>query len=119
MRFGKFILTVLIATGVSLFYVYQQTNIYSLAYAQNKKDQAYQDLLDKNNLLRYNLNVVTSLSFMDNKVLAAPEFEMPSEGRVVKMDSSKEKVVIAKNKLAEVFSIFGFKSQAEAKSVSR
>lgn len=118
MKFGRFILTALSVTVISLFYVYQQTNIYSLAYTQNKKSQAYQDLLDKNNLLRYNLNVLTSLSFMDNKVLAASDFEMPSEGCVVKMGFPKEKVVIAKNKLAEVLSIFGFKSQAEAKSVS-
>jgi len=118
MKFYRFLLTAIFITGVSLFYVYQQTSIYSLAYTGEKKQHVYQDLLDKNNLIRYNLNVVTSLSSMGSKVLETSEFEMPSESRIVKLEYPKERVVIAQNKIAEMLSIFGFKSQAEAKTVS-
>ncbi|MDD5044707.1 MAG: hypothetical protein PHU91_03390 [Candidatus Omnitrophica bacterium] len=118
MRFNRFLSGAFFVTAVSLFYVYQQTSIYTLAYSGEKKQRVYQDLLDKNNLLRYNLNVVTSLSAMGNKVLEASEFEMPAENRIVKLEYPREKVVIAKNKIAEIFNIFGFKSQAEARTVN-
>ncbi|MCM8780250.1 MAG: hypothetical protein NC914_03815 [Candidatus Omnitrophica bacterium] len=56
---------------------------------------------------------------MSEKLMHTAEFEMPSESRVVKLDYPKEKVVIAKNKLAELFAIFGPKTQVEATPVNR
>ncbi|MCM8770758.1 MAG: hypothetical protein NC936_02690 [Candidatus Omnitrophica bacterium] len=117
MRFYKFLFTAIFITTLCLAYVYQQTNIYRLAYTHQKKTQVYQDLLDKNNLLRYNVNVLTSLSFMGSKVLETADFELPATTKIVKLEYPQEKIIVAKDKLMEVLNLFGLKSQAEAKMI--
>jgi hypothetical protein len=50
-----------IVTLFSLLYVYQQTEILHLAYVGQKRVTAFEDLFDKNSVLRYNINKSSSL----------------------------------------------------------
>lgn len=118
MRVHKFFVAASFVTLVSVLYVYQQTRILNLAYTSEKRMRVFQELLDKNNLLRYNVDVLTSLSSMGSKVLEKSEFEMPAASKVVKVEAPQEKIAVLKNKFAEVFNIFSLKSQAEAKPIS-
>jgi hypothetical protein len=124
MRLSKFILFATFVTCSSLLYVYQQTEIFRLAYIGEKRSAAFHDSLDKNAMLRYNINKNTSLVLIDNRVSGYANFEMPDTFRVVKLAHTREGLSIAKqsgsSRLINIAtSIFGIKRQAEAKTIDR
>jgi len=121
-KLHKFSFFALAVTFFCLAYVYQQTQIYCLAYTGGKKEQLYQDLLDKNNLLRYNLNVITSLPLMGGRVLGSCEFEMLAISGLMRLEEpkAKENLVKSTNKFfTRLGNIFSLKSQAEATPLNR
>ncbi len=124
MRLSKFLLLVTSITLFCLLYVYQQTEIFSLAYIGQKKSVIFHDFLDKNAMLRYNINQNTSLVLIDNKVCGYANFEMPNSYRVVKLVYPQEGLKIANRsrtlKLKNIAtSLFGIKRQAEARTIDR
>ncbi len=122
MRLSKFILLSTFVTCSCLFYVYQQTEIFRLAYVGEKKSAAFHDSLDKNAILRYNINKSTSLVLIDNKVSGYANFEMPGSFRVVKLGYPEGNLRIANqsssSKLKRIaISLFGITRQAEARTI--
>ncbi|PIP20599.1 MAG: hypothetical protein COX40_03885 [Candidatus Omnitrophica bacterium CG23_combo_of_CG06-09_8_20_14_all_40_11] len=124
MRLSKFLSLTTFATCFCLLYVYQQTEIFRFAYIGEKKSAAFHDFLDKNAMLRYNINKKTSLVLIDNRVSGYANFEMPDSYRVVKLANPSEGLRIAKQprtlKLKNIAtSLFGIKRQAEARTIGR
>ncbi len=124
MKLSKFLLLVTSITLFCLLYVYQQTEIFRLAYIGQKKSTAFHDFLDKNAMLRYNINKNTSLVLIDNKVSGYANFEMPDSYRVVKLVSPQGGLRIASQsrtlKLKTIATaLFGVKRQAEARTINR
>jgi hypothetical protein len=122
MRTARLISAIFLFTFGSLLYVYQQTSIVGLAYQSGKKQAVLKELLDANNILRYNMNVISSLPYLDKKILSKDlSFEMPREQQLVRLSYSKEKVGISqelkkRNTLLAI--LFGAGKQAEAKTLN-
>ncbi len=122
MKFSKFIFLVLFVTLFSVLYVWQQAEVFKLAYIGQKKLALFQELLDKNSLLRYNLKKNTSLIRMGSKISGSDDFQMPDNYLLVKLDLSQQGAGVVSSKalpreslLSRVFSI---KRQVEAKTIS-
>jgi hypothetical protein len=121
MRLGKFLSTIIFVTLLSVLYVYQQTEIFRFAYIGEKRQIILQDLLEKNNILRYNIKRNDSLVKIGEKFIASSDFEIPENFRSVRLKTSEENLRLVRqstgrlNKLARLFSI---KRQAEAKTIN-
>ncbi|TRZ96399.1 hypothetical protein D4R78_00185 [bacterium] len=121
MKLNKFLSTVILITLFSVLYVYQQTEVFRLAYVGQKKQAVFQDSLDKNSILRYNINRNASLVNICNKVLDYADFHMPESYRLVKLTPLGESSVQANQTTnrENIFSrFFGITRQAEAKTIN-
>lgn len=121
MKLPKFLLTVFFITLFSLLYVCQQTEIFRLAYTGQKKLAVFQDLLDENTILRYNVTRNTSVTSIGSKVSMASDFEMPGTYRLVKLTYPlKElKTTLKAPRQETLLSRFlGVKRRAEAKTIN-
>lgn len=123
MRLPKFLMLVVALTLLSLGYVWQQTHIVHLAYEGQKRMATFQDLLDENSLLRYNLTRKTSLIAMGERVRTGTDFQLPQQYCLVKVDACADqprakdgsRLTRQETLLARVF---GLKRQAEAKAIN-
>ena len=108
-------------TFFSLLYVYQQTEIVRLAYAEQKQYTVFQGLLDKNSILRYNMEKNCSLVNIGGSVSNHADFQMPDKYQLVRLVPSKEGVMFAQgpvNRETLLSRLFGIKRQAEAKTIN-
>ncbi|MFA5357177.1 MAG: hypothetical protein WC301_07265 [Candidatus Omnitrophota bacterium] len=124
MKLSRLLLSITTITCCSLLYVYQQTEIFRVAYVGQERNSAFRDCLDKNTLLRYNINKSTSLVSIDSRVSEYASFEMPQSYRVVKLTHPASNMnaagSIRPSRLKNMaVSIFGIKRQAEAKTIDR
>ncbi len=122
MRLSRFMFTITFFTFFSLLYVWQQTEIFRLAYEGQKNFTVFQDLLDKNNLIRYNIKRNTSLIRIDNKVSKIADFQMPDNYRLVRLTQPSQNTRVIKylsKKVNLVSRIFSIKRQAEAKTINQ
>jgi len=120
MRISRLIVVILLGTVFSVLYVYQQAEIFRLAYEGEKKQSAFQDLLDKNNVLRYNIEKSASLTRIGNKVSKDDQFQMPDTCRVVKVGVPSNGTQAGQQEpgmLTLASRIFSIKRQAEAHTV--
>jgi len=121
MKLSKFILVILMATFISVLYVYQQTEIFRLAYSGQKKINRLDELLDMNSVIRYNIDRSASLTRIGNKIFQGTDFQMPDNYQFVKIGVPLEKaktyagVAKRENLFSRVFSI---KRQAEAQTIN-
>ncbi len=121
MRLSKFLATVSLVTFISCLYVYQQTEILRLAYLGQKEKATFEDLLDKNSFLRYNLEKGISLVRIGDRVSKAADFQMPDIYRLVRLTPSQENLKLraqGPNRKNIVARLFGVKRQAEAKTIN-
>lgn len=99
--------------------MYQQTEIFRLAYQGQKQLTVFQDLLDKNTILRYNIDKNTSLVRIGSRVSENTNYEIPNSYRLVRSEVSEEiklsQYVQRNNILAHLFDI---KKQAEANIIN-
>ena len=109
---------------MSLVCVYQQKQIFYLAYQGDRKQTKLQELLDRNNVLRYNLNVYSSLPYLDKRLFVkSADFEIPQVQRLVKLDFTQTKTRMTrnpeknKNLFTNLFNIIT--KQAEARPINR
>lgn len=121
MKLPKFLISVVFITTFALIYVWQQSEIFRLAYVGQKKVTLAESLLDKNVILRYNIARNASLVRIGNKVGSSKEFEMPASFRLVKL--SRPLVALKINQYTPkketlLARIFGIKRQAEARMVN-
>jgi len=109
------------STFIALLYVHQQSEIFRLGYTGQKRAAQFQDLLDKNTFLRYNIESKASLVCLDNKVSWNKDYEMPGTYQLVRLSGPLQGVRPVKglarkeNIVARIFSI---KREAEAKTIS-
>jgi hypothetical protein len=122
MRLTRFLSVVFLTTLISLLYVWQQTKTISLAYETQRKLSSFQELLDENSVLRYNLKKNTSLVKLGSRISGAGEFEMPNSYCLVKLNKPAEGSSLVKSGAARMTNlasrIFGIKRQAEARTVN-
>ena len=122
MKINKFLALTFMITSLAVFYVWQQTEIFRLAYEGQKKMAAFQDCFDKNTVLKYNIEKGASLVRIGNKLPQDASFNMPKTYQLVRLSyplegSSAGRDVAQKESLA--WRIFGVKRQAEAKTIER
>jgi hypothetical protein len=122
MRISKFLLLITFITFISLLYVYQQTEIFSLAYLGGRRQTQLADLLDKNNIFRYNINRLSSLPCLDGGILRQVDFEIPSERQFITISPTADNIKIARRqqKRTNLFlSFFTGARQAQAQTINR
>lgn len=85
MRISKILFLAIFLTSLCLLYVFQQSEIFRLGYAGQKKAANLQDLLDKNTLLRYNIEKNISLVRLGDTISQAKDYEMPEDYQLVKL----------------------------------
>jgi C4-dicarboxylate-specific signal transduction histidine kinase len=121
MRLSKLLLLIIIITLCSLFYVWQQTEILRLAYVRQKNNNLFQDLLDSNNVLRYNIERNASLVRIGDKISQQSDFQLPDSYRLVRLANPEGGVMLSKQiprKENIISRLFGIKTQAEAKTIN-
>jgi len=121
MRLVKFLSITIFVTSVSLLYVYQQSEIFRLAYLGQKQQVFFNELLDKNTVLKYNINKGSSLVRIGNKVSASDDFQMPDTHRFVKFISSRDGLKVVQQSLPRptlLARIFGINREAQAKPIN-
>src|SRR3989338_11587888 len=90
MKLSKFLLSCGMITFISCLYVHQQTEIFRLAYLGQKKIARLEELLDKNSILRYNINKSASLVNISSKISQDSGFQMPQNYRLVRVANNSE-----------------------------
>ncbi len=121
MRLNKFLSLVISITLFSLLYVYQQTEILRFAYTEQKHKVAFQELLDKNSILRYNIEKNCSLVNIGSSVANRSDFQMPDKYQLVRLVPSKEGLTLAQgaaNRETLLSRVFGLKRAAEARTIN-
>ncbi|MFH0826681.1 MAG: hypothetical protein V1923_02155 [Candidatus Omnitrophota bacterium] len=122
MRVFKFLATVTFITYFSLLYVYQQTEIFRLGYAGQKRQVKVEELLDKNSLLRYNIARQASLVQIGDRISELADFQMPDSCRLVRLAPASREGEIFEQGLGRqetlLSRIFGIKRQAEANTLN-
>lgn len=122
MKLSKFLFLVFLVTFIALVYVYQQTEIFYLAYLGEKKQTLVSELLDKNKIFRYNINRFSSLPYLDKGVLQNVDFELPAAHQLVRLQFSEVNTKIGrepKKRANLFFSFFSRIAQAQAQSLNR
>ncbi len=121
MRVHRFLSIAALITSFSLLYVYQQTEIMRFAYLGQKGRVAFEDLLDKNSILRYNIEKSASLVYVGAKIFKSNEFQMPDTCRMVKLNQPIENSEIRMASVGRetlLSKIFSVRKQAEAKTIN-
>jgi hypothetical protein len=88
MKLSKFIFLIVFITFFLVLYVWQQAEVFRLAYAGERDRVLLQELLDKNSRLRYDLKKNTSLIRIGNKISESADFIMPDNYLLIKPDLS-------------------------------
>lgn len=121
MKLTKFFSAVVFITSFSVLYVYQQSEIFRLAYLGQKKQSIFTELLDKNTALKYNINKSSSLVKIGARMGAASDFGMPDNYRFVKFVSSPAGLKLVDQSQAReglLARIFSLKREAQAKTIN-
>ena len=121
MKLTKFFSAVVFITSFSVLYVYQQSEIFRLAYLGQKKQAVFTELLDKNTALRYNINKSSSLVNIGARISGTNDFQMPDNYRFVKFISSSGGLKLADQRQAQeglLARIFSLKHEAQAKTIN-
>lgn len=121
MRISKFLTISSLVTLFSILYVYQQTEIFHLAYLGQKKSVSFNDLIDKNAVLRYNIQRKSSLTVIGSKISQYDSFEIPDNYQVVRLYPQEELILANQpvyNKESVLSRIFSVKREAQARTIS-
>lgn len=122
MRIPRFALVCVSATALALAYVWQQTEIFRLAYVGQKQLGHFEELLDVNSALRYNLTRKTSVSHMGLQAAQGSEFHLPEQFCLLRVPgeqtvrSGRQQV---EDKMTLIARMFGFRRQAEAQTLNQ
>jgi len=121
MKVSRFLAILVSVTILSLLYVWQQNEILRLAYERQKNYVCFQDLLDANSSLRYNLTKNTSVTNMAGRISVDSDFTMPDNYCLVKVPAQTRQPHYAqgysRRKQTLLSRVFGIKRQAEAKTI--
>jgi hypothetical protein len=121
MKLSKSLFAIALITVFSLLFVWQQTEIFRLAYDGQKIETEFRNTLDNNSVLRYNLKTNTSLTRIYSKISLPEDFQLPDAYMLVTVASPaaqarsyRQLAVKEENLFARVF---GMNRSAEAKTV--
>jgi len=120
MRLSKFLLILFFFTLAALVYVWQQSEIFCLAYRVEKKLAAVQRLADKNAILRYMRESNVSLVRLNSKLTEKEGFQIPETYRLVRLNTSRTRLRVSKKQPPReniVSRFFSIKRQAEARTI--
>ena len=92
MKMSKFLSVTVFVTSFCVLYVYQQSEIFRLAYLGSKKQNNYNELFDKNTALSYNIKKSSSLVNIGTRINGSSDFQMPDNYRFVKVIASKDEL---------------------------
>ena len=121
MRLTKFFSAVVFITSFSVLYVYQQSEIFRLAYLGQKKQATFTELMDKNTALRYSINKSSSLVNIGARINGTNDFGMPDNYRFVKFISTPMGLRLADQGQSQeglLARIFSLKREAQAKTIN-
>ena len=121
MRMTRFLSITVFITSFCVLYVYQQSEIFRLAYLGHKKQTTFNELLDKNTALRYNIKKNSSLVSIGSRISVTNEFQMPDNHRFVKFISSRDGLKLAdqnQGRTGLLARIFSLKREAQAKTIN-
>ena len=121
MRLTRFLSLTIFITSFCVLYVYQQSEIFRLAYLGQKKQATFNELLDKNTVLRYNIKKNSSLVSIGSRINGTNEFQMPDNYRFVKFISSRDGLKLAdqnQGRTGLLARIFSLKREAQAKTIN-
>ncbi|MFA5362214.1 MAG: hypothetical protein WC335_03060 [Candidatus Omnitrophota bacterium] len=122
MKLSKSLLVIALTTVFSLLFVWQQTEIFRLAYAGQKIETEFRSTLDKNSVLRYNLKTNTSLTRIYGKISMPEDFQLPDAYMLVELSSSAARARSYRQLAAKeenlFVRVFGMNRSAEAKTVA-
>jgi len=120
MRLNKFLIIVSAVTLLALLYVYQQTKIIHLAYQEQKRLTLVKMLVDKNDILRYNINRQRSLVSI-GKHWQKGDWQWPHREQLVSLSTMGPRLLKdnqQKKETENIFTrLFRLSSQAEATPV--
>ncbi|MDD5561184.1 MAG: hypothetical protein PHT50_03520 [Candidatus Omnitrophica bacterium] len=121
MKMTKFLSVTIFVTSFCVLYVYQQSEIFRLAYLGSRRQNTYNELFDKNTALSYNIKKSSSLVNIGNRISQSHDFQMPDKYRFVKVVASKDgikPVSQSQGREGLLASIFGLKQEAQAKTIN-
>jgi len=120
MRLNKFLIIVSAVTLLALLYVYQQTKIIHLAYQEQKRLTLVKMLVDKNDILRYNINRQRSLVSIGQHWQKG-DWQWPHREQLVSLSTMGPRLLKdnqQKKETENIFTrLFRLSSQAEATPV--
>lgn len=120
MKLSKFLLVVFFLTIVSLVYVWQQAEIFCLAYKGQRRLSLYQSLTEKNGMLKYCKQSNISLVRINNRLDEKDSFQIPETYRIVRLVSPRPDLrtrINSSKKESFLSRLFSVKRQAEAKTI--
>jgi hypothetical protein len=121
MKMTKFLSVTVFVTSFCVLYVYQQSEIFRLAYLGSRRQSTYNELLDKNTALSYNIKKGSSLVSIGSRISGTNDFQMPDNYRFVKVVTSKGELKPAnqnQGKEGLLAGIFSLKREAQAKTIN-
>jgi len=121
MKITKFLSVTVFITSCCVLYVYQQSEIFRLAYLGSKRQIVYNELFDKNTALNYNIKKGSSLVKIGSRLGSSNEFQMPDNYRFVKVVAYSDGLKPVSQNQARVgllAGIFGLKREAQAKTIN-
>ncbi|MDD5770968.1 MAG: hypothetical protein PHO81_01835 [Candidatus Omnitrophica bacterium] len=121
MKMTRFLSLTVFITSCCVLYVYQQSEIFRLAYLGSRRQVVYNELFDKNTALSYNIKKNSSLVKIGNRLGDTGEFQMPDNYRFVKVVAYGDGLKpVSQNqaKTSLLAGIFGLKREAQAKTIS-
>jgi len=125
MKLFRMVSSVSVITLIALLYVHQQVELVKLSYAIECKEKSLKDILDRRDMLGYNIDNLEAPSRLE-KVLISKNIDMafPRRGNVVKVARLEPKNAINRyaradssghrTYLAGLFDFIGLKSEAHA-----
>jgi len=121
MKMTKFLSVVVFVTSCCVLYVYQQSEIFRLAYLGSRRQVTYNELSDKNTALNYSIKKNSSLVKIGSRISDTGEFQMPDKYRFVKVVTYSDGIKpVSQNqgKVGLLAGIFGFKREAQARTIN-
>lgn len=121
MKMTRFFSLTVFITACCVLYVYQQSEIFRLAYLGSRRQVTYNELFDRNTALSYNIKKNSSLVKIGSRISGTNEFQMPDKYRFVKVVTQNDSLKpVSQNepKAGLLAGIFGLRREAQAKTIN-
>jgi hypothetical protein len=119
MKLKKFLLIIFIFTTCAIYYINQQTQILLISYQLEKNQTTYAYLLDRHEVLLYNVAEFKSPQNLQERLLAQRiRMQLPAQEQVVKIVKVETKPeTVARESGRGFFGVLTSQTQAQAQSV--